>query len=79
MKVIANLNLIKSRAELGLTIRELSNIANVPISTISRAENGLPLSIKSASRLSEALSKPLDSIFEFEGGSKNDSTNIYTK
>lgn len=68
MKVIANVNLIKARAEMGLTIRELSDIANVPISTISRAENGCPLSVKSASKLSEALKKPLDSIFEFEGG-----------
>ena len=46
MKVKSKKSLFIARAELGLTIKELSVKANVPTATISRVENGGTLSVK---------------------------------
>lgn len=66
MKVKATSNLFKVRAELGLTIKELSIKANVPTATISRAENGSTLSAKSAAKLCTALNKSFETLFTIE-------------
>lgn len=66
MRVKAKDSLLKSRAEQGLTIRELSDKSYVPIATISRAENGRPLSAKSAGKLCKALNKSFESLFTVE-------------
>lgn len=66
MKVVANDSLMQTRAEQGLTLRELSKKAGVPSSTISRAENGLPLSVKSAGKLCRALEKSFKTLFKVE-------------
>jgi len=63
MKVIANNNLFKIRAEHGLTIQELAEKADVPAATISRAEHGKPLSVKSASKLCKALKTTFETLF----------------
>jgi len=53
--VTAKENLIKTRIACGMTIRDLSKQSGVPIATISRAENGNPLSTKSVHRLFKAF------------------------
>lgn len=66
MKIKATDNLIKTRAEQGLTIKELATRANVPTATISRAENGGTLSAKSAGKLCIALNKTFELLFIIE-------------
>lgn len=66
MKVKAKNDLFKTRAELGMTIRELALKANVPTATISRAENGKTLSAKSAGRLCKALNVTFETLFTIE-------------
>lgn len=53
MKVRAKQRLLLERATKGITIRELAELAAVPMGTISRAENGQSISVKSASKLSK--------------------------
>ena len=66
MKVKAKDTLFKIRVEHGLTIRELSAKAKVPISTISRAENGKNLSAKSAGKLCSTLNVGFETLFIIE-------------
>lgn len=66
MKIKASDNLIKSRAEYSLTIKELAVKADVPTATISRAENGGTLSAKSAGKLCFALNKSFETLFTIE-------------
>ncbi len=66
MRVKAKNNLFKVRAEQGLTIRELSLRADVPTATISRAENGKTLSVKSAGKLCKTLNVPFETLFTIE-------------
>ena len=66
MKIKASENLIMTRAEQGLTIKELAVKADVPTATISRAENGGTLSAKSAGKLCMALNKPFETLFIIE-------------
>lgn len=66
MKVKANKRLMIARAEHGYTIRELSIVSGVPTATISRAENGQPLSVKSAGKLCRALDEVFTDLFEVE-------------
>lgn len=66
MKVKATDNLFRTRAEQGLTIKELATKANVPTATISRAENGKTLSAKSAGKLCIALTKSFETLFTTE-------------
>jgi len=66
MKVKATCNLFKARAEQGLTINELADKAKVPTATISRAENGNPLSVKSARKLCIALCETFENLFTIE-------------
>lgn len=63
MKVKSKKSLFIARAELGLTIKELSVKANVPTATISRVENGGTLSVRSAKKLCVALNKSFDTLF----------------
>ena len=62
MKVKAKNDLFKVRAEQGLTINELSVKADVPAATISRAENGKALSVKSAGKLCSALNASFETL-----------------
>ena len=66
MKIKASNNLIKVRAEQGLTIKELAVKSDVPTATIPRAENGGTLSAKSAGKLCTALNKPFETLFTVE-------------
>ena len=66
MRVKAKDSLLKARAEQGMTIRELSDKSEVPIATISRAENGGTLSAKSAGRLCKALNQSFETLFIVE-------------
>lgn len=66
MKVKANKRLVVARAEQGYTIKELSEASGVPTATISRAENGQPLSIKSAGKLCRTLNESFENLFEIE-------------
>lgn len=66
MKVKANKRLMIARAEHGYTIKELSRVSGVPTATISRAENGQPLSVKSAGKLCRALDEVFTDLFEVE-------------
>ena len=66
MVVRATENLIKTRAEKILTIKELAEKANVPMATISRAENGKTLSVKSAGKLCKVLDKAFEELFVIE-------------
>lgn len=66
MKVKANKRLMIARAGHGYTIRELSKASGVPTATISRAENGQPLSVKSAGKLCRALNETFENLFEIE-------------
>ena len=74
MKVKANRRLIIARAEHGYTIKELSRTSGVPTATISRAENGQPLSVKSAGKLCRALNATFENLFEIEnhGGKEHE-------
>ena len=65
--VTAKDSLIKSRIAAGLTMRDLSERSGVPIATISRAENGKPLSTKSAHRLCKAFDLGFNDLFIFQG------------
>ena len=64
MSVLAKAKLIVLRIEAGYTIRELSEKAKVPTATISRAENGKPLSVKSAKKLCQALNVEFNEVFQ---------------
>ena len=66
LKVKANINLFKLRAANGLTIHDLAEKAGVPEATISRAENGKALSVKSAGKLSKALDATFETLFFIE-------------
>lgn len=66
MKVRANKRLMITRAEHGYTIKELSRASGVPTATISRTENGQPLSVKSAGKLCRALNDTFENLFEIE-------------
>lgn len=66
MKVLAKDNLIIARIEAEFTIKELSLESGVPSATISRAENGKPLSPKSARKLCNTLSKKFSELFEIQ-------------
>ena len=66
MKVKANKRLMIARAEHGYTIKELSRVSGVPTATISRTENGQPLSVKSAEKLCKALDEVFTDLFEVE-------------
>ncbi|MCR4687424.1 MAG: helix-turn-helix transcriptional regulator, partial [Lachnospiraceae bacterium] len=57
---------IQERASQGLTMRELADKSGVPIGTISRAESGRPISVKSASKLCGALGKEFKQLFIIE-------------
>ena len=61
--VIAKEKLIKTRIKSGMTIRDLSKHSGVPIATISRAENGKPLSVKSAHKLCTVFHMRFDDLF----------------
>lgn len=49
-----------------IRIKELSRVSGVPTATISRAENGQPLSVKSAGKLCRALDEVFTDLFEVE-------------
>ncbi len=66
MKVKIQQSFLQERANKGITIRELSKIAHVPVGTISRAENGHSISIRSASKLCKALGKEFEELFRIE-------------
>ena len=61
--VIAKEKLIETRIASGKTMRDLSKLSGVPIATISRAENGKPLSVKSAYKLCAAFHMSFDDLF----------------
>lgn len=67
MKVKIQDRFLEERASQGITMRELAEKAKVPIGTISRAENGQSISIKSAAKLCEALEQEFNQLFRIEG------------
>lgn len=77
MRVKANKRLVIARAEHGYTIRELSDVSGVPTATISRAENGQTLSVKSAGKLCRALDESFENLFEVQNSRiyRRDETN----
>lgn len=64
MTVIAKESLIIARAEAGYTIKELSEKSDVPSATICRAENGKPLSVRSANKLCRTLNYSFTELFQ---------------
>ena len=66
MKVKATERFKVERASKGITIRELSELAAVPIGTISRLENGQSVSVRSASKLSKAMKQEFEKLFYIE-------------
>ena len=68
--VTAKETLLKARVTAGMTIRDLSKRSGAPIATISRAENGKPLSTKSAHKLCEAFDLGFDDLFVIQADSK---------
>ena len=66
MKVMIQQSFLLERASKGISMRELSKRAHVTIGTISRAEKGHSISIKSAYRLCKALEKEFDQLFKIE-------------
>ncbi len=63
MKVKARARLAVARAEHGYSIRELSQVSGVSTATISRAENGQSLSVRSAGKLCRTLDEPFEALF----------------
>ena len=66
MKVKATERFMIERASKGITIRELSELSAVSTGTISRLENGQPISVKSASKLSKAIEQRFELLFYIE-------------
>lgn len=66
MKVIAKKEFQTIRVQAGYSISELSRKSGTPLATISRAENGKPLSPKSAKKLCTILNQPFDVLFTIE-------------
>lgn len=58
--------LARARVMRGLTKVELGSVAGVPHSSIVRAEQGYGVGPKTATRLSEALEEPFDSLFSIQ-------------
>ncbi len=66
MKIKIQKRFIEERASRGLTMTELAAKAKITEGTISNAERGGSLSIKSAAKLCKALSLEFDQIFKLE-------------
>lgn len=66
MKVLAKDALIIARIKAEYTIKELSLESGVPSATISRAENGKPLSPKSARKLCKTLGREFCELFNIQ-------------
>lgn len=66
MRVVIKDRFLLERASKDITMRELSEKSQVPIGTISRAENGQSISIKSANKLCKALGQEFEILFRIE-------------
>lgn len=66
-----NKNLIKNRVMSGMTMRDLSDRSGVPIATISRAENGKPISIRTAHKLCNVFNLGFDDLFIIQDNIQN--------
>ncbi|MBQ7676732.1 MAG: helix-turn-helix transcriptional regulator [Lachnospiraceae bacterium] len=67
MKIIAKPLLTEARIRANLTIHELASKANVPVGTLSRAENGHSISMRSAHKLCNFYKQQFESLFEITG------------
>ena len=66
MRVVIKDRFLLERASKDIPMRELSEKSQVPIGTISRAENGQSISIKSANKLCKALGQEFEILFRIE-------------
>lgn len=66
-----NKNLIKNRVMSGMTMRDLSDQSGVPIATISRAENGKAISVRTAHKLCNVFNLGFDDLFIVQDNIQN--------
>ena len=66
-----NKNLIKNRVMSGMTMRDLSDQSGVPIATISRAENGKSISVRTAHKLCNVFNLGFDDLFIIQDNNQN--------